>query len=129
MALPDAFPFLGFAKALPTDGASTDVAEIDIPCVGSGYVVKYVTVYNAVGNNETATLGVFTAASGGGTAIVANAALTGHDGAAADVTERTVVGPATTLKVTADKLYVRVGTASGVADTTIDVVIHGYHLP
>ena len=125
----DALPALGYLKDIATDTATTDF-EIPIPLAGAtGYVVKYVTVYDAVGDNELATIGVFTAAGGTGTTIVTNAALTGHDGAAADVSERTVIAPATTLKVTADSLYVRVGTASGTAGSTISVIVHGYALP
>lgn len=125
MALKDAYQFLGFRKAIPTDVAAKDY-EIDMPC--DNFVVKSVTCYNASGNNATATLGVFTAAGGTGATIVADAALTTHT-AASVVTERTVAATAITPKVTADKLYVRIGTASGVAGSTIDVIIHGYALP
>ena len=126
MALSDSFPHLGFRKDIATDVATTDF-EIDIP--SAAYVVKYVVVYDASGDNSLATLGVFTEAEGAGTTIVTDAALTTHDGAAADVSERTVIAPATTLKVTADKLYVRIGTASGEAGTTISVAVYGYELP
>lgn len=127
MALKDAYQFLGFRKAIPTDVATTDY-EIDMPC--DNFVVKSVTCYNASGNNATATLGVFSGKGGasGNSTIVADAALTTHT-AATVVSERTVAATAITPKVTADKLYVRIGTASGVAGSTIDVIIHGYALP
>ena len=45
------------------------------------------------------------------------------------VSERTVAATAITPIVTADKLYLRVGTASGVAGSKVKVAIHGYNLP
>jgi hypothetical protein len=128
MPLSDAYPTLGFAKGVRTDTASTDAAVINIPVNGAGFVVKYVTVYNASGDNSSATLGVFTAAGGSGATIVANAALTTHTGATV-VSERTVAATAVTPVVTADNIYIRVGTASGVSGSTIDVAVHGYCLP
>jgi hypothetical protein len=125
MALKDAYAHLGLRKAIPTDAATTDY-EIDMPC--DNFVVKSVTCYNANGNNATATLGVYASTGGQGAVIVADAALTTHTTAAV-VSERTVAATAITPKVTADKLYVRIGTGSGVAGSTIDVIVHGYALP
>ena len=126
MAMIDSYNILGFAKAVPTATASTDAAIINIPC--KAYVIKGVTCYNASGNNATATLSVRGSAGGSGTTIVADAALTTHT-AANVVSERTVAATGVTPQVTDDNLYVRVGTASGVAGSTIDVVIYGYELP
>lgn len=67
-------------------------------------------------------------AGGTGTVIVADAALTTHT-AANVASARTVAATALTPIVTDDKLYIRVGTASGVAGSTIDVVIYGEALP
>lgn len=67
-------------------------------------------------------------AGGTGTVIVSDAALTTHT-AANVASARTVASTALTPIVTDDKLYVRVGTASGVAGSTIDVVIYGEVLP
>lgn len=128
MPIIDAINVLGFAKGVRTDTAATDAATIDIPVLGSGYVVTAVLVYNASGNNATATLGVFGAAGGAAPTIVADAALTTHT-ASTEVSSRTVAATATTPAVTADDLYIRVGTASGVAGSTVDVVIYGYALP
>lgn len=126
MALQDAFAHLGFKKTIATATASTDAAEIDIPV--QSFRVTHVTFYNASGNNALATVGVFTGAGGTGATIVANAALTTHT-ASTVVTEATVAATALTPRVTADKLYIRVGTASGVAGSTIDVIVHGYAIP
>ena len=126
MAMIDSWSLLGFAKAVPTATASTDAAQINIPC--KRYVIKGVTCYNASGNNSSATLSVRGGADGTGTSIVADAALTTHTGATV-VSERTVAATGVTPEVTDDILYVRVGTASGVAGSTIDVAVYGYELP
>jgi len=126
MAITDARPVLGFAKGVKTDTAATDAAVIDIP--SRQYQVTGVTAYNASGNNSAATLSVRGGAGGTGTTIVADAALTTHT-AANVASARTVAATALTPIVTDDKLYVRVGTASGVAGSTVDVVIYGEVLP
>jgi len=59
---------------------------------------------------------------------VADAALTTHT-AANVVSSRTVAATGVTPVVADDLLYVRVGTASGVAGSTIDVAIVGIELP
>lgn len=128
MPLTDAFQILGFAE-IATDVATTDAAVIDIPTRGSGNVVKYVTVYGATGDNTLTTLGVFTAAGGTGATIVADAALGATHAGATGVSERTVAATAITPIVTADDLYLRVGTASGVAGSKVKVAVHGYNLP
>lgn len=129
MPLQDAISVLGFAKGVRTDAATTDAAIIEIPQVGAGYVVTSVLVYNATGGSSaTATLGVFGAAAGASPTIVADAALTTHTGATI-VSSRTVAATAATPVVTADRLYVRIGTASGVAGTAVDIAIAGYALP
>ena len=84
--------------------------------------------YNASGNNSSATLSVRGSAGGSGTSIVADAALTTHT-AANVVSSRTVAATGLTPVVTDDVLYVRVGTASGVSGSTIDVAIVGFELP
>ena len=129
MPMIDGYPILGFAKAVKTDTASTDAAIINIPVVGKGYAIKQVTVYNAQGGSSaTATLSVRGGAGGTGTSIVADAALTTHTGPTV-VSERTVAATGVTPAVTDDNQYIRVGTASGVAGSTVDVVVYGYLLP
>lgn len=128
MPLIDSLQILGFAE-IATDVASTDGAIIDIPSRGSGNVILYVTVYGATGDNTLTTFGVFGAAAGAGAAIVANAALGATHAASTGVTQRTVAATALTPIVTADKVYLRVGTASGVANSKVKVAIVGYNLP
>jgi hypothetical protein len=127
----DALPILGFAKGVRTDTATTDAAVIEIPVspAAPGFIVDSVHVYNAQGGSSaSATLGVFGAAGGGGAVIVADAALTGVTGPTV-VSARTVAATAVTPAVRVESLFVRIGTASGVAGSTVDVVIHGRKLP
>lgn len=126
MPLIDSQHILGFAKAVPTATAATDAATINIPC--KNYIITGVYCYNASGNNSSATLSVRGSAGGSGTSIVADAALTTHT-AANVVSSRTVAATGLTPVVTDDVLYVRVGTASGVAGSTIDIAIVGFELP
>lgn len=127
MAMIDSWSLLGFVKGVKTDTASTDAGVIDIPC--RNYVIKGVTAYNAQGGSSaTATLSVRGGAGGTGTTVVADAALTTHTGPTI-VSERTVAATGVTPLVSDDKQYIRIGTASGVAGTTVDVAIYGYALP
>ena len=95
-----------------------------LPIINSTtYSVKNVVFTNASISLTTAAAGVFTAPAAGGTAIVANAALSALTGPTV-VSERTV---ATTAAQTGQNLYVNVGTAQGAA-ATFDVYVYGYDL-
>ena len=87
------------------------------------YSVSNVVFTNASTSLTTALAGVFTAPSAGGTAIVANAALSALTGPTV-VSQRTV---ASTAAQTGQNLYVNVGTAQGAA-ATMDVFVYGYDL-
>jgi len=127
MPMIDSQHILGFAKGVKTDTASTDAGQINIPC--KNYIITGVYAYNASGGSSaSATLSVRGGAGGTGTSVVADAALTTHTGATV-VSARTVAATGLTPVVTDDVLYVRVGTASGVAGSTIDVAIVGFELP
>jgi hypothetical protein len=89
----------------------------------SSYSVSNVVFTNASTSLTTALAGVFTAPSAGGTAIVANAALSAMTSASV-VSQRTV---ATTAAQTSQNLYVNVGTVQGAA-ATMDVFVYGYDL-
>lgn len=93
-----------------------------LPIVNSSsYSVKNVVFTNASVDLTTAAAGVFTAPAGGGTAIVANAALSALSSSTV-VSERTV---AATAAQTGQNLYVRIGTAQGAA-ATFDAYVYGY---
>jgi hypothetical protein len=87
------------------------------------YSVSNVVFTNASTSLTTALAGVFTAPSAGGTAIVANAALSAMTSASV-VSQRTV---ASTAALAGQNLYVNVGTAQGAA-ATMDVFVYGYDL-
>jgi hypothetical protein len=96
----------GDAATLPINNSTT-------------YSVYQVIVTNASADVSTGYVGVFTAPSGGGTAIVSNAVLTGVTGSTV-VSQRTV---ASTAAQTSQNLYLRVGTA---VTGTVDVYVFGY---
>jgi hypothetical protein len=87
------------------------------------YSVSNVVFTNASVSLTTALAGVFTAPSAGGTAIVANAALSAMTSASV-VSQRTV---ASTAAISGQNLYVNVGTVQGAA-ATMDVFVYGYDL-
>lgn len=89
----------------------------------TGYSVSNVIFTNASVSLTTAAAGLFTAPSAGGTAIVANAALSALS-AASVVSQRTV---ASTAAQTSQNLYFNVATAQGAA-ATCDVFVYGYDL-
>jgi hypothetical protein len=89
------------------------------------FSVSNVIFTNASTSLTTAAAGVFTAPSAGGTAIVANAALSALTSSSV-VSQRTVAATAAqTGNVTS--LYFNVGTAQGAA-ATADVFVYGYDL-
>ena len=89
----------------------------------TNYSVSNVIFTNASTSLTTAAAGVFTAPNAGGTAIVANAALSAMTGSTV-VSQRTVASTATQ---SGQNLYVNVGTAQGAA-ATMDVFVYGYDL-
>ena len=93
-----------------------------LPIVNStSYSVKFVVFTNASVSLTTAEAGLFTAPSAGGTAIVADAALSALTGSTV-VSERTV---ASTAAQTGQNLYINVSTAQGAA-ATFDAYVYGY---
>lgn len=119
--LQDAVPGI-VLKNIPTDVAATDYA-LTIPQVGKGYTVRRVTCYNATGGSSaTATLSVRGSTGGTGTSVVADAALVTHVDNTI-VSDRTVAATGVTPIVDDPVLYIRIGTASGVTGSKIDVVV------
>lgn len=115
-----AFRLLAVAKGVNINALGDTILPI---INASSYSVKNVVLTNASVSLTTAAAGLFTAASAGGTAIVANAALSGATGSTV-VSERTV---ASTAVQTAQNLYFNVATAQGAA-ATADVYVYGYDL-
>ena len=100
--------------------ATGDQATLQI-INSTNYSVSNVVFTNASTSLTTAAAGLFTAPSGGGTAIVANAALSALTGSTV-VSQRTVASTATQ---SGQNLYLNVGTAQG-ASATMDVYVYGY---
>jgi hypothetical protein len=123
-----AFRLLGVAKGVNVNATGDQAIIPIINC--TAYSVFQVVMTNASISLSAALAGVFTAPNGGGTAIVANAALSGLTGPSI-VSQRTVastaqVGPTVSAPLPLN-LYVNVGTAQGAA-ATVDVLIYGYDL-
>ena len=96
--------------------------DVVLPIINSTtYSVANVVLTNASTSLTTAYAGLFTLPSAGGTAIVANAALSALTGPTV-VSQRTV---ASTAAQTGQNLYFNVGTAQGAA-ATVDVYVYGY---
>ena len=95
-----------------------------LPILNTGsYSVSNVIFTNGSISLTTAEAGLFTAPSAGGTAIVADAALSALTGSTV-VSQRTV---ASTASATGQNLYVNVSVAQGAA-ATMDVYVYGYDL-
>jgi hypothetical protein len=95
-----------------------------LPVQNTGrFSVSNVIVTNASTSLTTAAAGLFPAPSAGGTAVVANAALSACTSAPV-VSQRTV---ASTAALTGGNLYFNVATAQGAAATG-DVFVYGYDL-
>lgn len=98
------------------------VADTVIPMINTNsFSVTNVLVANASASLAQAHGGLFTAPAGGGTAIVADAALSGAT-TAAKVVSMTV---ASTDNPSVNNLYFRVGTVNTAA-ATADVYVYGY---
>ena len=115
------YRILAVAKGINLN-ATGDVAVLPV-INATSYGVDKVVLTNASISLTTAAAGLFTAAAAGGTAIVANAALSGATGPTV-VSQRTV---ASTAVQTAQNLYLNVGTAQGAAATG-DVYVFGFDL-
>jgi len=117
------YGLLASKSAVDLNSAATDNA---VTVESARYRIDKIVVDNASVNLTTATLGVFTAAGGGGTTVAADQALAALT-ASSKFLDLTLGGAVTADVVTAATLYVRVGTAQGVAATG-NVWIFGWTL-
>jgi hypothetical protein len=116
-----AIRLLGVAKSVNLN--ATGDTPIPIICSGQ-FSVSNVILTNASISLTTAAAGLFPSPSAAGTAIVANAALSGATGPTI-VSQRTVASTAAITGGPGATLYWNVGTAQGAAATG-DVYIYGY---
>ena len=135
---------IGVGLGVNINSANTDViVPISWLLPTQNYLVTAIYINNAQINNggtitnsaTTATLGVFTASAGGGTAVVANAAisslsaLTGAGGSLALTVAAAGLGFMFT-QTNNPNLFVRTGTAQGASTSaTVDVYVEGIPLP
>jgi hypothetical protein len=113
--------FLAVVKGVNVNATGDTPLPLIISSTAS-YSVTNVVFTNASISLTTALAGVFTAPAAGGTAIVANAALSGLTGPTV-VSARTVAS--TAVVTNTGPLYLNVGTAQGAA-ATMDVYVEGY---
>jgi len=120
----NALRLLGVARGVNLS-ATGDAAVMPIVNAGTWAPATVVTANGQVsgvqGSIATASIGIFTAPAGGGTAIKAQAALASNSAAGSSIAaaSATVI-----LAFTAQTLYVNVGTA--LANATVDVFVYGY---
>ena len=122
LATNQAIRLLAYASAVPV--SQTGDAAVTLPINNtSSYNVQNVAITNANVDVSGGALAIWTAPAGTGTEIVTNASLTSNT-SSTYVTNSTVVAGTKATRLTAQTLYVRVGTA--VAGGTVDVFVYGY---
>lgn len=122
LATNQAIRLLAFASAVSV--SQTGDATVTLPINNTtSYAVTNVAITNANKDVATAALAIWTGPAGTGTEIVTNAALTSNT-SSAYVTNSTVVSATKNANLSAQTLYVKVGTA--VAGGTVDIFVYGY---
>lgn len=120
---------LNFSGASGTPVTSTALIYPTTWIAGSTYMISQVQYNNASTSLTTATAGVFTATSAGGTTIVTSAALSGLTAAAnGTLLIPSLAANAQTNVYTGTNIYFRIGTAQGAA-ATLDVYVFGVVYP
>ncbi len=122
LATNQAIRLLAFASAVPI--SQTGDASVTLPLNNTtSYCVQNVAITNANKDVSSGALAIWTAPAGTGTEIVTNAALTSNT-SASYVTNATVVAGTKATQLSAQTLYVKVGTA--VAGGTVDIFVYGF---
>ena len=122
LATNQAIRLLAYASAVPI--SQTGDASVTLPINNTtSYAVQNVAITNANKDVSGGALAIWTAPAGTGTEIVTNATLTGNT-SSAFVTNATVVSTTKTANLSAQTLYVKVGTA--VSGGTVDIFVYGY---
>lgn len=112
-------------RGINFNSATTDNAiSLLFPTGAKNYVVDKIYITNASGTLTTATVGVFSAASAGGTTLAADQAITVTSGTANTAlnTQALTLSPAATICFNFKQMFIRIGTPQGVA-ATADVTI------
>jgi hypothetical protein len=122
LATNQAVRLLAFASAVPISATGDSIVTIPVFNTSS-YNVQFVAITNANVDVSGGALAIWTAPAGTGTEIVTNASLTSNT-SSTYVTNSTVVAGTKATRLTAQTLYVRVGTA--VTSGTVDIFVYGY---
>jgi hypothetical protein len=124
--LPQQFGGILLGKLVAANMNSTADQIITIFSNPSKYVVRRVVVTNASLSLTTAVASVYTAASGGGSAVVLSQALSSLNASTRflDCTLNSTGNVNTTVKSAVPNLYLKLDTAQGTASTA-DVYIYG----
>jgi hypothetical protein len=122
LATNQAIRLLAYASGVPI--SQTGDSSVTLPINNTtSYSVQNVAITNANKDVSSGALAIWTLPAGAGTEIVSNAALTGNT-SSAFVTNSTVVSTTKTANISAQTLYVKVGTA--VSGGTVDIFVYGY---
>jgi len=122
LATNQAIRLLAYASGVPI--SQTGDSSVSLPVNNTTtYAVTNVAITNANKDVSSGALAIWTGVNGTGTEIVTNAALTGNT-SSAYVTNSTVVSATKNANLSAQNLYVKVGTA--VSGGTVDIFVYGY---
>jgi len=122
LATNQAIRLLASASGVPL--SLTGDASVTLPINNTtSYAVTNVAITNANKDVSGGALAIWTAPAGTGTEIVTNASLTSNT-SSAYVTNSTVVSATKNANLSAQTLYVKVGTA--VSGGTVDIFVYGY---
>jgi hypothetical protein len=116
------YGLLASSDAVDLNSGSTDTA---VTVGATRYLIDKVTLENPSAAVTTATMGLFTAAGGGGTTLCANQALSGTLTGTTKIMNLAKQAIVDTDSRTDGTLYVRVGTAEGAA-RTVNVKLYGW---
>jgi hypothetical protein len=125
--LPQQFGGILLGKLISADMNSTDDQRIVMFSNPSKFILRRIVVTNASISLTTAAGGVYTAASKGGTAVVASSQAYSSLSASTlflDLTLSTTGSASTTVKSSIPNLYLSLTTAQGAA-ATADVYVYG----
>jgi hypothetical protein len=122
LATNQAIRLLAFASAVPISATGDSIVTLPVFNT-SAYNIQNVAITNANKDVSSGALAIWTAPAGTGNEVVTNASLTSNT-SSAYVTNATVVAGTKAANLSAQTLYVKVGTA--VAGGTVDIFVYGY---
>ena len=122
LATNQAIRLLAYANGVPISATGDSIVTLPVFNT-SAYNIQNVAITNANKDVSGGALAIWTAPAGTGNEVVTNASLTSNT-SSAYVTNATVVAGTKAANLSAQTLYVKVGTA--VAGGTVDIFVYGY---